>query len=148
MKVLLQRVESASVKVEGETVSRIGRGLLLYAAIEKGDAAQGVEKMAEKITRYRIFYDEAGKMNLSVSDVKGEILAVSQFTLAALTAKGNRPGFEPAEEPVRAKQLFDLFVSRLSALIPVVQTGVFAAHMQVESVNDGPVTFLLSDSKD
>ncbi len=143
MKIVLQRVREAWVDVEGRTVGRIGRGLCLLVGVEKGDTEKDAESLARKCVELRIFPDAEDKMNLSLGDAAGEILAVSQFTLAASVRKGRRPSFDPAEEPGRASALFDYFVGALEALGVTVETGVFQAEMEVHIVNDGPVTFIL-----
>lgn len=143
MKVLIQRVKQAHVEIAAETVGRIERGLLLLVGIEKHDTAQAVERMAEKVLAYRVFADSADKMNLNVRDIAGGLLVVSQFTLAADTGKGLRPSFSSAAPPDLALPLFDTFVRNLRERYPIVETGVFAADMQVHLINDGPVTFLL-----
>lgn len=143
MKALIQRVSQASVRVDQQVVGKIGRGLLVFLGVEKLDSEAQAERMAEKLMAYRVFADEQGKMNLSVRDISGEILLVSQFTLAADTAKGLRPGFSNAAEPGLAEQLYEFLVDRLRQQSLPVATGQFAANMQVHLVNDGPVTFLL-----
>ena len=144
MKVLLQRVSHAEVAVAGETVGRIGAGLLLLVGVEKGDTGEQVRRMAEKLLDYRVFADTAGRMNLSVRETAGALLVVSQFTLAADTGSGRRPSFSTAAEPTQAKALYEDLVALLRAAELTVETGRFAADMQVSLVNDGPVTFLLS----
>lgn len=141
MKCVLQRVRRASVAVGDELVSEIGRGLLILAAVEKGDREQSMIDAARKIRELRIFPDDAGKMNRDLADAGGEILAVSQFTLAGSIAKGRRPSFDNAEEPERARALFDMFVRELGATGIPVQTGRFREMMIVSLENDGPVTF-------
>jgi D-aminoacyl-tRNA deacylase len=143
MIIVLQRVKEASVEVEGRTAGAVGRGVCLLVGIRKGDTEKEAETLAEKIAGLRIFPDEAGKMNLSLSDVEGEALAVSQFTLAGSVRKGRRPSFDGAEDPVPAAALFDQFVAALRRRGVPVQTGVFQAVMEVRIVNDGPVTFIL-----
>ena len=142
MKVLIQRVKRASVTISGELYSKIGHGLLVLVGIEKGDTEETVLKLAEKTLNLRIFEDENGKMNKSVKDVEGEILSVSQFTLAGNCKKGTRPSFDNAEKPDLAKKMYELYNSKLEEQISV-KTGVFAAMMDVELINDGPVTFML-----
>lgn len=146
MRVVLQRVTEASVSVKGGKASEIGRGLLALACIERGDDETTVSWMAEKIRGLRVFEDEEGRMNLSVEEVGGEILAVSQFTLASRIAKGRRPGFERAEEPDRAAELFERFLAHLRAGRVPVKEGVFRAMMAVRLTNDGPVTFIIERS--
>jgi D-tyrosyl-tRNA(Tyr) deacylase len=142
MKCVIQRVLSASVTVAGELVSDIGPGLLILAGVEKGDPEQAMRDAAKKIRELRIFADDAGKMNRDVAEAGGAILAVSQFTLAGSIAKGRRPGFDRAEEPERARALFDQFVAELASTGLTVKTGRFREHMLVALVNDGPVTFI------
>lgn len=142
MRCVIQRVLSASVTVGGETVGRIGSGLLILAAVEKGDEAAQMEAAAAKIVNLRIFSDDAGKMNLSIAETGGSILAVSQFTLAGRIDRGRRPGFDRAENPERAKVLFEHFVAALRTHGTRVETGVFREYMEVALVNDGPVTFV------
>jgi D-tyrosyl-tRNA(Tyr) deacylase len=143
MKIVLQRVKEAEVVVDGRTVGKIGRGLLLLIGFEKGDTEEGFPKIAEKIVNLRIFDDEEGKMNLSLLDLKLEILAVSNFTLAGDTRKGRRPSFDKAERPDRALELYKKFVGELKKFGVKVEEGVFGARMEVKLVNDGPVTFIL-----
>ena len=143
MKILIQRVSKAKVTVAGQEVAAVGRGYLILAGIEKGDTPAAAEYLAKKTANLRIFEDENGKMNLSVTDVGGEILVVSQFTLAGDTSRGNRPGFETAEKPEKARRLYEYFVSCLRQTGIPTQTGIFQAEMKVSLLNDGPVTFLL-----
>lgn len=143
MRVLIQRVTQASVTIEGVIHGAIDRGLLLFIGIEREDDENSVIKMVEKVLAYRLFADDAGKMNLSVKDIKGGVLAISQFTLAADTRKGLRPSFSVAAAPAVAKSLYEDFVSALRQRHTPIEAGVFGADMQVQLVNDGPVTFLL-----
>ena len=142
MKFVAQRVASATLCVSDELVSEIGRGLVVYLGVKTGDVEQQAEKAMEKIVALRVFEDEAGKMNLSVRDVKGEVLLVSQFTLYGDARKGNRPSFTEAERPERADALYEHAVSYLRSLGVPVQTGVFGADMQISQHNDGPVTII------
>lgn len=143
MRCVIQRVLSASVRVGDETVAVIGSGLLVLAGVEKGDSEDAVLAAARKIRELRIFSDEAGKMNRDVAEAGGAILAVSQFTLAGSIEKGRRPAFDGAEEPERARQLFDRFVAELGSTGIEVRTGRFREMMVVTLENDGPVTFVL-----
>lgn len=147
MRCVIQRVTRASVEVEGAVVGAIGRGLLVLAAVQKGDTHNDVQRTAHKIVGLRIFADAAGKMNLNLGEAGGAILVVSQFTLAGSVERGRRPSFDGAEEPERARELFEQFVSLLRELGTNVESGVFREHMAVELVNDGPVTFVL-DSRE
>jgi len=144
MKACVQRVLSGKVVVGGDTVAEIGKGLVVLIGFEKGDLKSHVEKMAKKIVELRIFEDSAGKMNLSLKDVKGELLAVPNFTLAADCRKGRRPSFQSSEEPAKAEEMFNLFVEKCREEGVPVQTGIFGADMKVHIVNDGPVTFVLT----
>ena len=146
MKALLQRVTRASVTVEGDKVSEIGRGLVALVGVAQGDSEKDARYLADKTVNLRIFSDEAGKFNLSLLDIRGELLAVSQFTLLADTRKGRRPSFTQAAPPGEAEALFDSFVEIARATGLKVSTGRFQQHMLVEIHNDGPVTVLL-DSK-
>jgi D-tyrosyl-tRNA(Tyr) deacylase len=148
MKALLQRVSSAHVVVAGKTISGIKKGLLVFLCAVRGDTEKDLDYVVRKVTALRIFEDEQGKMNLSVMDVKGEVLVVSQFTLAASTRKGNRPSFENAEAPEQAREMYDVFVQRLRDMGITVQTGAFAAMMDVSLVNDGPVTISIDSRED
>jgi D-tyrosyl-tRNA(Tyr) deacylase len=146
MKSVLQLVSQASVTVDGQTIGRIGRGLLVLFGVEKNDDESQLDYHLGKLLRLRIFADENGKMNRSVQDIQGELLIVSQFTLAGDCRKGNRPGFDKAKPPAEAERIYRLFVERLrqeSGL--AVETGAFGAMMQVALINDGPVTFLLEN---
>ena len=144
MKALIQRVSSASVSVNGQAVGEIGRGVLVFVGIEKGDTPAQAKRMAERLLSYRIFSDPEGKMNLSVTDVDGGLLMISQFTLAADTKKGKRASFSSAAPPAEAEVLFDALVQGLRGCHSPIATGQFGADMQVSLVNDGPVTFLLT----
>ncbi len=137
---LLQRVSEASVRVDGAVIGQINAGLLVLLCAEKGDTEALADKMLAKILKLRIFSDEAGKMNRSVQDVGGGLLVVSQFTLAADVAGGNRPSFTQAAAPEDGRRLYEHFVAQARAAHPVVQTGEFAADMKVSLVNDGPIT--------
>lgn len=143
MRLLIQRVKEASVVVCGETVSSIKGGILAFLGIAAEDDGSQIDRLVKKITELRIFPDEEGKMNLSVKDVGGAILLVSQFTLCADTSRGRRPDFFTAAGPESAKLLFDRFTEALKKSGVEVQTGVFGAFMEVNLINDGPVTFML-----
>lgn len=143
MKALIQRVSAAKVAVAGETVGAIDRGLLVLLGVEAGDTPADVQKLAEKVVRYRVFSDENGKMNLNVQQAGGSLLVVSQFTLAADTRSGLRPSFTPAAAPALAQAYYQQFCQACRSLGLQVATGRFAADMQVSLTNDGPVTFLL-----
>lgn len=143
MKALIQRVRGARVEVAGEVVGAIDQGLLALVGVEPQDTSASVDKILHKLLNYRVFSDAAGKMNLSLSDVGGGLLLVSQFTLAADTKSGLRPSFTRAAPPALGAELFDLLVVLARAKHPRVATGQFGADMQVHLVNDGPVTFLL-----
>jgi len=144
VKALLQRVTQATVSVEGLCIGSIDHGLLVFLGVEKTDDDAVAQRLAERVLSYRMFADAADKMNLNVQQVLGGILVVSQFTLAAQTSKGNRPGFSTAATPAEGKRLYELFVDHLSQRHKPVETGRFGADMQVSLINDGPVTFLLS----
>lgn len=148
MRLLLQRVQRASVRVDGDVVGRIGPGLLVFVGLGAGDTEALFPTMWEKIANLRIFNDDAGKMNLSLLDVQGQVLAVSQFTLYADARKGRRPSYTDALAPDAARALFAAFVEYLRTALPDrVQSGVFAAHMEVELLNDGPVTIWLDSAE-
>jgi D-tyrosyl-tRNA(Tyr) deacylase len=140
---LLQRVAEARVRVDGHVVAAIDAGILALVCAERGDDESGAIRLVERILSFRMFGDAAGRMNLSVRDVGGDLLLVPQFTLAADTRSGNRPSFTPAADPARGRSLFEHAVERARALHPKVATGEFGAHMKVALVNDGPVTFWL-----
>ena len=140
---VIQRVNQARVLVDGQTVGEIGAGLLVLLCAERGDSDAQADKLLAKLLKLRIFSDPAGKMNLSVQDVAGGLLVVSQFTLAADVSGGNRPSFTAAAAPDEGRRLYDYFVAQARLAHPVVQTGQFAADMQVQLVNDGPVTIPL-----
>ncbi len=143
MKAVVQRVKRASVTIEGRIYSSISNGYLILFGAEKGDTKAQADWLANKVSVLRCFNDENGKMNLSIQDVKGEMLIVSQFTLCADIKKGTRPSFDNAMPPDEANELYEYFVSKVRENNIPVQTGVFGAHMQVELLNDGPVTFVI-----
>lgn len=143
MKALIQRVTQASVTVDGDVVGEIGTGLLLLLGVEKDDNEARADRLLQKVLAYRVFNDDAGKMNLSLRDIQGGLLAVSQFTLVADTRKGLRPGFSSGATPADGERLYDHFVQQARQQWPTVATGRFGADMKVALVNDGPVTFLL-----
>jgi len=147
LKVLLQRVTGGSVSIDGEVVGKIGQGLVAFVGVADGDTEKDIEYLVPKMTGLRIFSDEEGRFNLSVMDIGGELLLVSQFTLLADTRKGRRPGFSRAAPPEQAKKLFEQFVERSRDTGLKVETGRFQEYMQVEIHNDGPVTIML-DSRD
>lgn len=144
---LLQRVSSASCVADGVPSGAVGRGLMLLVCAERGDTEKDAVQLAEKVLKYRVFTDENGKMNLSVTDIGGGLLVVPQFTLAADTQSGTRPSFSKAAPPEEGKRLFEAFLSRIQASGLKTGQGVFGAHMQVSLVNDGPVTFWLQVPK-
>ncbi|MDH3257660.1 MAG: D-aminoacyl-tRNA deacylase [Nitrospinota bacterium] len=143
MKIIVQRVLRSSVSVKDEVVGEIGKGLMILLGAEKGDGDAAVNALAEKVLHLRIFADDQGKMNRSCLDVKGDILVVSQFTLAGDCSRGRRPGFDNAAAPGEAEQLYKKFVNKLTESKLKIQEGRFGADMQVDLVNDGPVTFIL-----
>jgi D-tyrosyl-tRNA(Tyr) deacylase len=140
MKAVLQRVSEARVLVDGQVVGEIAHGLMVLLCAEKGDTESMGQKMLDKILKLRVFYDQTGKMNRSLVDVKGGLLVVSQFTLAADTSSGTRPSFTSAAPADEGRRLYDAFVAQAKAQHPMVQTGIFGADMKVHLVNDGPVT--------
>ena len=147
MRTVVQRVKGAKIEVDRQIVGSIGKGLLVYLGVGKDDTEKDVDFIADKLVNLRIFADENDKMNLSVLDVQGAILLVSQFTLYGDCRKGRRPGFDLAGEPETAERLYEKTIDAIRQKGVSVETGVFAAHMDVISVNDGPVTFLLDSEK-
>lgn len=145
MKAVVQRVAYSSVKVDREIKGKIDKGLLVLLGIGKEDCEEDAERLAKKIANLRIFSDENDKINLSVNDVNGSLLVISQFTLYADCKKGNRPNFMNAGKPDRAEELYEYFISRCEKLVPTVEKGVFGADMKVELLNDGPFTVILED---
>ncbi len=143
---LIQRVTEARVEVDGKAIGEIGRGILALIGVERGDSEAQAERLVEKVLGYRIFPDEAGKMNLSLNDIKGGLLLVPQFTLAADTKSGTRAGFSTAASPEDGLWLFSCFVEKARKKNPETKTGQFGADMKVSLVNDGPVTFWLQVS--
>ena len=143
MLALLQRVNFAKVVVDGKVTGQIDKGILAFIGLEKGDDEAKCKRMFDKIVKYRMFYDENEKLNLNVEQVSGSILLVSQFTLAANTASGNRPSFDPAMAACEAKVLYEKFTSYAHSKFPRVEEGIFAADMKVTLENDGPVTFMI-----
>ena len=142
MKLVVQRVKSTRLEVDGRLISEIGKGLAVYVGVGVGDVEAEADRLAEKLVKLRIFEDENGKMNLSVKDVGGEILSISQFTLYADVSHGNRPGFSGAERPERANELYEYFSKKVASLGVPVKKGVFGADMQILQHNDGPVTII------
>ena len=147
MRAVVQRVQSAEVFVEGRLSGKIGNGLLVFIGVGKGDGEEDISYLTSKLPELRIFEDASGKFNLSLKEIGGEMLIVSQFTLYGDCRKGRRPSFTEAEEPTVAKSLYDRFVSKLERLGVPVQTGEFQARMHVHLINDGPVTLLLDSKK-
>ena len=143
MKIVVQRVLRSSVSVKDEVIGEIGRGLMILFGAEKGDGDEAVNALADKVLNLRIFADDQGKMNRSCIDIEGEILVVSQFTLAGDCSRGRRPGFDNAAVPEEAKRLYQNFIEKLAESKLNIQEGRFGADMQVDIVNDGPVTFIL-----
>lgn len=146
MKVVIQRVNHAAVVVDGETIGKIDKGLLVFLGVGNEDTKEICDKYVDKISKMRIFEDENGKTNLAINDVKGEILVISQFTLYADCKKGNRPSFVNAGKPDLANDLYEYCIEQFKKVIPVVETGEFGADMKVSLENDGPFTILLDDS--
>ena len=147
MRVLIQRVTSASVDIEGERVASIGKGFLLLVGFTSGDTPEIADKMVQKVAKLRIFADENGKTNLALADIGGEVLSVSQFTLYADCSQGNRPSFVKAMKAEEANALYAYFFASLKTLFPALQGGVFQTDMQVSLVNDGPFTVLLDSQE-
>ena len=143
MRALIQRVTSASVKVDGKIVGKIGKGFLIFLGVYEEDTEEKIEKLTKKIVNLRIFNDENDKMNLSIKEVKGEILLISQFTLCADTRKGNRPSFVSAKNPKDANVIYEKTIESIRNEGIIVEKGIFGADMKVELLNDGPVTILL-----
>ena len=143
MKALIQRVKKASVTIDGELYSSVGKGLLIFLGVEKNDEKENADKLADQIVKLRIFEDENEKMNYSILDVSGEILVVSQFTLCADCRKGTRPSFDNAAPPQKALELYEYFINKIKQYNISLKTGKFRAMMDIELVNDGPVTFLV-----
>ena len=146
MKLVIQKVSSASVEVEEKCVGKIGKGFLVFLGVGQEDTREIADQYIRKMVNLRIFEDSEGKTNLSLADVKGEILLVSQFTLYANCRKGNRPSFVEAGDPQMAEELYEYMAEKLRELVPVVQTGVFGAKMKVSLVNEGPFTILLDEN--
>jgi len=147
MKAVIQRVDFAKVTVDGDTVGEIGRGFLVFLGVENGDEQSDADYLVDKIINLRIFEDEAGKMNLSILNVSGELLAVSQFTLCADCRKGRRPSFVNAADPERAAKLCEYFVANARGKVKHVATGTFQAMMEIDLRNNGPVTIILDSSR-
>ena len=145
MRAVLQRVARASVTVEGEVLGKIGKGFMILLGVEDADTEEITDKMADKICKLRIFEDENGKTNLSLKDVNGELLMVSQFTLYANCKKGNRPSFIEAGEPHMAEELYEYMIQEAKKSVPVVEHGIFGADMKVALINDGPFTIILDE---
>ena len=146
MKALIQRVKMAEVQIDGKIYSKTNKGLLIFLGIENGDTEKDIEYLVRKVPHLRIFEDSQEKMNLSTLDIKGEILVVSQFTLSADCRRGNRPSFDSAEEPAKAKDIYMRFIEGLRESGLKIETGDFGAYMQVHLINDGPITIII-DSK-
>lgn len=144
---VIQRVSSSSVTVEGKVVGEIGQGLNILLGVKKGDKQEDISKVVNKIVNLRIFADGDGKMNLSLLDVKGEALIISQFTLAGNVKKGRRPSFDSSEKPDIAKAMYEQFIKEFESLGVHTQTGEFGAHMDVDIHNDGPVTFIIDSNE-
>ncbi|HUW19611.1 MAG TPA: D-aminoacyl-tRNA deacylase [Sedimentisphaerales bacterium] len=147
MRAVIQRVSQAQVQVSGQSVGQINKGLLVYLSVGKGDTAEDAQFMADKLVNLRVFADKAGKMNRSVLDVGGAVLLVSNFTLHGDCRKGRRPGFDAAAAPELAQQLYEKAIALIAGYGVTVEKGLFGEYMQVNSINDGPVTFLLDSGK-
>ncbi len=147
MKALIQRVKMAEVLIDGKIYSKTNKGLLIFLGIENGDTEKDIEYLVRKVPHLRIFEDSQEKMNLSTLDIKGEILVVSQFTLSADCRRGNRPSFDSAEEPAKAKDIYMRFIEGLRESGLKIETGDFGAYMQVHLINDGPVTIMIDSKK-
>ena len=143
MKLVIQRVANAQVEVDGKIVGKIGKGYLVLFGVKDGDAIEQADALAEKLCKLRIFEDENEKMNLSINDVEGELLIVSQFTLYANCEKGNRPSFVEAMEPKKANEMYEYFIEKCKEKVKRVEKGIFGADMKVTLLNDGPVTIIL-----
>jgi len=143
MLALLQRVNWAQVSVNHKIIGKIQRGMLVFIGVEKEDTHQKANRLIERLLGYRIFPDAQNKMNLNIQDIKGKLLIIPQFTLAADTQKGMRPSFSSAADPQKGQALFNYFLSKIQEIFPFIEQGEFGAHMQIELCNDGPVTFLL-----
>lgn len=143
MRAVIQRVNEASVTIDGQEKACIGQGLLVYLGIEEEDGQEDISWLTSKISNLRIFSDKNGQMNLSLTDIKGSVLVISQFTLHAQTKKGNRPSFIRAAKPDFAERQYDQFVQRMATIIERTQTGTFGADMKIASINDGPVTIII-----
>ena len=147
MKALIQRVKMAEVQIDGKIYSKTNKGLLIFLGIENGDTEKDIEYLVRKVPHLRIFEDSQEKMNLSTLNIKGEILVVSQFTLSADCRRGNRPSFDSAEEPAKAKDIYMRFIEGLGESGLKIETGDFGAYMQVHLINDGPVTIMIDSKK-
>jgi D-tyrosyl-tRNA(Tyr) deacylase len=147
MRAVVQRVTSACVRVDGRVIGEIGRGLLVFAGVEKGDGAEDLAYVAGKVSELRIFEDAAGKMNLSIREAEGAVLVVSQFTLCGDCRRGRRPSFDDAESPAPAKVMYEGLIDALRVCNVKVETGEFQADMAIELINDGPVTMLLDSRR-
>ncbi len=147
MRFVIQRVTQSSVSVDGTVIGKIGKGLLVLIGVAEEDTEETADKLVRKLTGLRVFEDENGKTNLSLADVKGELLLISQFTLYANCKKGNRPSFTEAGSPQKANALYEYIIAKCRENVPIVETGIFGAEMKVSLVNDGPFTVLLDSEK-